>query len=226
MRGSKARLVTTAIVAASRFPLPRLYRSPGTPNREVHRLSRFRDHRTAWSCLIGTVPAGISEWTGEKDSHFAFSTVPPQLSTWRSDPPGLRRRAQGHFFQRRACHVHKSGSLIHDHLSGQGGQSTEHLVWGQVRVPSNLGSGQSSEQPPWRVRRGLQAPKTPPSIHWYHELAMHPIISGPPGPNLAFSGNRESLYFFNRPSTTFNLGEVTPRPWKAQDHFFQRRQLR
>src|SRR5262249_34234556 len=31
MRGSKARLVTTAIVAASRFPFPRLYRSPGTP---------------------------------------------------------------------------------------------------------------------------------------------------------------------------------------------------
>jgi hypothetical protein len=30
MRGSKARLVTTAIVAASRFPFPRLYRSPGT----------------------------------------------------------------------------------------------------------------------------------------------------------------------------------------------------
>ena len=55
---------------------------------------------------------------------------------------------------------------------------------------------------------------------------MQPIISGPPGPNLAFSGNRESLYFFNRPSTTFNLGEVTPKPWKAQDHFFQRRQLR
>jgi hypothetical protein len=71
-----------------------------------------------------------------------------------------------------------------------------------------------------------ETPKTPPSIHWYHERAMHPIISGPPGPNLAFSGNRESLYFFNRPSTTFNLGEVTPKPWKAQDHFFQRRQLR
>ena len=31
MRDSKARLVTTAIVAASRFPFPRLYRSPGTP---------------------------------------------------------------------------------------------------------------------------------------------------------------------------------------------------
>ena len=31
MRGSKARLVTTAIVAASRFPFPRLYRSPGNP---------------------------------------------------------------------------------------------------------------------------------------------------------------------------------------------------
>jgi hypothetical protein len=44
-----------------------------------------------------------------------------------------------------------------------------------------------------------------------HELAMRPIISGPPGPNLAFSGNGESLYFFNRPSTTFNLGEVTGR---------------
>jgi len=51
MRGSEAYLVTPAIVAASRFPFPRLYRSPGTPNREVHRLSRFRDHRTAWSCL-------------------------------------------------------------------------------------------------------------------------------------------------------------------------------
>jgi hypothetical protein len=34
MRGSKARLVTTAIVAASRFPFPRLYRSPGTPIRK------------------------------------------------------------------------------------------------------------------------------------------------------------------------------------------------
>ena len=31
MRGSKARLVITAIVAASRFPFPRLYRSPGNP---------------------------------------------------------------------------------------------------------------------------------------------------------------------------------------------------
>ena len=31
MRDSKARLVTTAIVAASRFPFPRLYRSPGNP---------------------------------------------------------------------------------------------------------------------------------------------------------------------------------------------------
>ena len=31
MRDSKVRLVTTAIVAASRFPFPRLYRSPGTP---------------------------------------------------------------------------------------------------------------------------------------------------------------------------------------------------
>ena len=31
MRGSEADLVTTAIVAASRFPFPRLYRSPGTP---------------------------------------------------------------------------------------------------------------------------------------------------------------------------------------------------
>jgi hypothetical protein len=31
MRGNEARLVTTAIVAASRFPFPRLYRSPGTP---------------------------------------------------------------------------------------------------------------------------------------------------------------------------------------------------
>jgi hypothetical protein len=31
MRDSKARLVNTAIVAASRFPFPRLYRSPGTP---------------------------------------------------------------------------------------------------------------------------------------------------------------------------------------------------
>ena len=31
MRGSEAYLVTPAIVAASRFPFPRLYRSPGTP---------------------------------------------------------------------------------------------------------------------------------------------------------------------------------------------------
>ena len=54
MRGSKARLVTTAIVAASRFPFPQSLQKSGNCYREVHRLSRFRDHRTACSCL----PAG------------------------------------------------------------------------------------------------------------------------------------------------------------------------
>ena len=51
MRGSGARLVTTAIVAASRFPFPQSLQKSGNSNREVHRLSRFRDHQTACSCL-------------------------------------------------------------------------------------------------------------------------------------------------------------------------------
>src|ERR1700719_4464857 len=52
MRGSGARLVTTAIVSASRFPFPRSLQKSGNSNREVHRLSRFRDHQTACSCLL------------------------------------------------------------------------------------------------------------------------------------------------------------------------------
>ena len=51
MRGSEADLVTTAIVAASRFPFPQSLQKSGNCYREAHRLSRFRDHRTAWSCL-------------------------------------------------------------------------------------------------------------------------------------------------------------------------------
>ena len=51
MRGSGARLVTTAIVADSRFPFPQSLQKSGNSNREVHRLSRFRNHQTACSCL-------------------------------------------------------------------------------------------------------------------------------------------------------------------------------
>jgi hypothetical protein len=51
MRGSGARLVITAIVADSRFPFPQSLQKSGNSNREVHRLSRFRNHQTACSCL-------------------------------------------------------------------------------------------------------------------------------------------------------------------------------
>jgi hypothetical protein len=51
MRGSGVHLVTTAIVAASRFPFPQSLQKCGNSNREVHRLSRFRNHQTACSCL-------------------------------------------------------------------------------------------------------------------------------------------------------------------------------
>ena len=56
MRGSGARLVTTEIVAASRFPFPQSLQKSGNSDREVHRLSRFRDHQTACSCLL--LPVG------------------------------------------------------------------------------------------------------------------------------------------------------------------------
>ena len=52
MRGSEADLVTTAIVAASRVPFPQSLQKSGNCYPEAHRLSRFRDHRTAWSCLL------------------------------------------------------------------------------------------------------------------------------------------------------------------------------
>ena len=51
MRGSGARLLTTAIVADSRFPFPQSLQKSGNSHREVHRLSRFRNHQTACSCL-------------------------------------------------------------------------------------------------------------------------------------------------------------------------------
>jgi len=50
LRGSGARLSTTEIVAASRFPFPQSLQKSGNSDREVHRLSRFRDHQTACSC--------------------------------------------------------------------------------------------------------------------------------------------------------------------------------
>ena len=56
MRGSGARLVTTAIVADSRFPFPQSLQKSGNSNREVHRLSRFRNHQTACSCLDSRFP--------------------------------------------------------------------------------------------------------------------------------------------------------------------------
>ena len=49
---SGARLVTTAILADSRFPFPQSLQKSGNSNREVHRLSRFRNHQTACSCLL------------------------------------------------------------------------------------------------------------------------------------------------------------------------------
>ena len=58
MRGSGAPLVTTAIVADSRFPFPQSLQKSGNSNREVHRLSRFRNHQTACSCL--PAPTGLT----------------------------------------------------------------------------------------------------------------------------------------------------------------------
>ena len=55
MRGSGARLVTTAIVADSRFPFPQSLQKSGNSNREVHRLSRSRNHQTVCSCLNAAV---------------------------------------------------------------------------------------------------------------------------------------------------------------------------
>src|ERR1700730_12986890 len=68
MRGSGARLVTTAIVAASRFPFPQSLPKSGNSNREAHQLSRFREHQTACSCL--RAPA----------AHRLFCPSPPRLS--------------------------------------------------------------------------------------------------------------------------------------------------
>src|SRR6202049_4255709 len=62
MRGSGAPLVTTAILAASRFPFPQSLQKSGNSNREVHRLSRFRDHQTVCSCLHGGVKGGGKGW--------------------------------------------------------------------------------------------------------------------------------------------------------------------
>lgn len=60
MRGSGARLVTTAIVPDSRFPFPQSLQKSGNSNREVHRLSRFRNHQTACSCLSTAVTMGTN----------------------------------------------------------------------------------------------------------------------------------------------------------------------
>ena len=71
MRGSGARLVTTAIVPDSRFPFPQSLQKSGNSNREVHRLSRFRNHQTACSCLLTrTVGALLDEAQG--------SALPPR----------------------------------------------------------------------------------------------------------------------------------------------------
>jgi hypothetical protein len=42
---------TAAIIATSRFPFPQSLQKSGNSDREAHRLSRFRDHQTACSCL-------------------------------------------------------------------------------------------------------------------------------------------------------------------------------
>jgi transposase-like protein len=78
MRGSGARLVTTAIVAASQFPFPQSLQKSGNYDREVHRLSRFRDHQTACSCLL-------------TDGHSSY----PGLSDYRHDPRTVGKMA-GH----------------------------------------------------------------------------------------------------------------------------------
>ena len=76
MRGSGAPLVTTAIVADSRFPFPQSLQKSGNSNREVHRLSRFRNHQTACSCLHG-IPV--------RQGHHFLRRQLPQLLATRAD---------------------------------------------------------------------------------------------------------------------------------------------
>src|ERR1700687_2259232 len=76
MRGSGARLVATAIVAASRFPFPQSLQKSGNSNREAHQLSRFREHQTVCSCLLGT----CSACTGLRST--AGSTAPCRCRSW------------------------------------------------------------------------------------------------------------------------------------------------
>src|SRR6516162_7330636 len=60
-------------------PVPASLQKSGNSYREVHRLSRFRDHRTAWSCLpldLGNQPARLGpacRLVGE------IGVVPPDL---------------------------------------------------------------------------------------------------------------------------------------------------
>ena len=112
----------------------------------ISQSSLERSQRSWKRHSLGTEPAGISEWTGEEDSHFAFSTVPPQLSTWRSDPPGLRRRAQGPFSDGLVMSTSREASSMtisrgkeaNRRNTSSGVRSEFRATWGQVRVPSNL----------------------------------------------------------------------------------------
>ena len=72
MRSRRVRLVTTAILATSRFPFPQSLQKSGNSDREVHRLSRFRDHQTTCSCLYR--PAKGSRPSRPKDN-FAEAAV-------------------------------------------------------------------------------------------------------------------------------------------------------
>ena len=54
MRGSGARIVITAVLAAS--PFPQSLQKSGNFNREAHRLRRFRDHQSACSAYMRVSP--------------------------------------------------------------------------------------------------------------------------------------------------------------------------
>ena len=54
-----ALFVTKTILAASQFPFPQSLQNRGNYFREVHRLSRFRDHQTASSCLRAHLGGGV-----------------------------------------------------------------------------------------------------------------------------------------------------------------------
>src|SRR6516162_9129840 len=73
-------------------PVPASLQKSGNSHREVHRLSRFRDHRTAWSCLpcLGLPPdPGREECDDElrPTMHAAIKIVAHWLERVANTPP-------------------------------------------------------------------------------------------------------------------------------------------